>query len=240
MPLQLICLDLDNTLWPVEPVIAHAETETWRWLSGHAPEVAARLVDSQTLRSRRLALLTARPDYLNNLTALRRDATLQSMLDSGVAEPIARELAQQALNVFLEHRNAVTFFPDVEAVLTRLAGRYRLAAISNGNADLSRIGVAHWFDLVLSAEKVGRAKPDPAMFVRALTETGVAAHHAVHIGDHPEQDVQAARDHGMAAIWANPLRLPRPALLPADIPAFEHFADLELLLAQLHDRPQTR
>lgn len=230
MSLQLVCFDLDNTLWPVDPVIARAEQESWRWLAARAPEVVAR-VDVDALRARRNALFAARPEYIHNLTALRRDAMAQAMLDAGLSPAAADDLAAQALAEFLEHRNRVEFFPGALALLESLAGRYRLAALSNGNADLARIGVAHLFDVVLSAEKVGRAKPDPAMFARALAETGVQPSRALHIGDHPEQDVLAARRHGLGAVWANPLRLPRPDSLPADVPAFEDFDELARWLA---------
>lgn len=232
MPLQLVCFDLDNTLWPVDPVIARAEALTWQWLAQRAPVLAAQR-DVESLRRQRLALLQAQPEYLHNLTALRRDAMARALVDAGYGEREACALAEDALAEFLGHRNRVEFFPGALALLEALAGRYRLAALSNGNADLARIGVDHLFDVVLSAEKVGRAKPDPAMFARALKETGVAPASAVHIGDHPEQDVLAARGHGLAVVWANPLRLPRPAGLPDDVPGFEDFHALENLLASL-------
>jgi HAD superfamily hydrolase (TIGR01549 family) len=231
MTLALICFDLDNTLWPVDPVIARAESETWRWLAQRAPEAVAS-VDVDALRRRRLALLAAQPGYVHNLTALRRDVMRMTLEESGFSAVEAGVLAQQAMDVFLEHRNAVTLFPGVLAMLETLAGEYRLAALSNGNADLRRIGLAHFFDSVHSAESVGRAKPDPAMFARALADTGVAAQHALHVGDHPEQDVLAARAHGLHALWANPLQLARPAQLPADVQAFSEFSRLPALLAE--------
>lgn len=234
MALQLLCFDLDNTLWPVDPVISLAEAETWRWLAERAPAIVARF-NAEALRAHRMALFAANPGYRHNLTALRRDAMTRALVDAGYGETEARHLAQQALEEFLHHRNAVVFFPGARELLEALAGRYRLAALSNGNADLARIGVDHLFEVVLSAEKVGRAKPDPAMFERALAEAGVPAHLALHIGDHPEQDVLAARGQGLAAVWANPLRLPRPAGLPDDVPAFEDFPELEKLLQRLDD-----
>lgn len=231
MTLQLICFDLDNTLWPVDPVIARAERETWRWLAARAPEVVAQ-ADVDAMRRRRLALLAANPDYIHNLTALRRDAMAATMTEAGYGEAEARALAQQALDEFLRHRNDVTLFAGALPLLEKLAGRYRLAALTNGNADLARIGLAHLFDTVLSAESVGRGKPDPAMFARALADNRVRAENALHIGDHPEQDVLAAHAHGLDVIWANPLRLPRPASLPAALAAFEDFSELEALLAR--------
>lgn len=234
MSLKLLCFDLDNTLWPVEPVIRRAEAETWHWLAERAPDVAA-AIDVDALRALRLRLLGERPDYVHNLTALRRDAMRAALVSAGYGEPEARGLAEAALQEFLQHRNRVELFPDARAVLERLAADYRLAALSNGNADLSRIGLDHLFDSVLSAEKVGRAKPDAAMFLRALADTGTAAGEALHIGDHVEQDVLAARGLGLRVLWANPLRLPRPPELPADVRDFEYFHELEKRIASLHD-----
>lgn len=234
MTLKLLCFDLDNTLWPVEPVIVRAEDAAWRWLAEQAPALAAQIGDAHALRARRVALYQAQPDYIHNLTALRRDALLAAFVDAGWREPEARVLAEGALAEFLVHRNRVEFFPGARTALENLAGRYRLAALSNGNADLARIGLDHLFDVVLSAEKVGRAKPDPAMFERALRDTGVRARDALHIGDHPEQDVQAAHAHGLRPVWANPLQLPRPPSLPDEVPSFEYFHQLEKLVDRLH------
>ncbi|MFZ5756392.1 MAG: HAD family hydrolase [Pseudomonadota bacterium] len=229
MPLKLICFDLDNTLWPVDPVIRRAEQAAWQWLSVHAPDAAAH-ADVDRVRTLRLQLLEKRPDYIHNLTALRRDTLYEVLCAAGYGNAEAASLAGQGLAEFLAHRNRVEFFPGARELLERLAGRYRLAALSNGNASLQEIGLAHLFDSVLSAEKVGRAKPDPAMFLRALSDTGLRAQDAMHIGDHPEQDVLAARELGFVAVWANPLRLSRPDNLPPDVPSFEHFHQLETLI----------
>ena len=120
--------------------------------------------------------------------------------------------------------------------LERAHRRYKLAALSNGNADLKRIGAGRLFDVVLSAETVGRAKPHPAMFERALADANVAADEAVHVGDHPEHDVLAARGAGLHAVWANPLALPRPDALPRDVPALHRFDELDDVLERLTAR----
>jgi len=232
--LQLVCFDLDNTLWHVEPVLVRAERETWRWLVERVPELAV-AVDAAWIRAKRDALLRERPDYVHDLTALRRDAMRHTLLAAGVPEGDAATVARDAMEVFLELRNQVVFFPDVLDTLERLHRRYMLAALSNGNADLARIGAGGLFDIVLSAESVGRAKPDPAMFQRALERAQVKACRAVHVGDHPEHDVRAARCAGLHAVWANPLGLPRPATLPDDVPAFADFGALEQLLAEIDD-----
>ena len=230
--LQLLCFDLDNTLWHVEPVLLRAEHETWQWLILRVPDLA-RYCTADDVRAHRATLLRQRPDYVHDLTALRRDAMQHTLRDAGVGAADATSVAAAAMEFFLELRHQVEFFPGVLAALERLRGRYTLAALSNGNADLTRTAAAPLFDVVLSAASVGRAKPDPAMFERALLEARVAASRAVHIGDHPEHDVLAARAVGLHAVWANPLALPRPGTLPADVPTLDDFADLATLLARL-------
>jgi putative hydrolase of the HAD superfamily len=233
--LELLCFDLDDTLWHVEPVLVRAERETWQWLIGRVPDLA-RYCTAADVRAQRTTLLRNRPEYQHDLTALRRDAMRHTLRAAGVAADEAARIAADAMEIFLELRCQVEFFPGVLATLERLGERYKLAALSNGNADLARTGAAALFDVVLSAASVGRAKPDPAMFQRALAEAGVAASRAVHIGDHPEHDVRAARAAGLHAIWANPLALPRPDGLPADVPTLEDFATLATLLLRLESR----
>ncbi len=51
-----------------------------------------------------------------------------------------------------------------EASLRRLSERYRLFALSNGNADLQRCGIAQWFEGHITAISAGAAKPDVRIF----------------------------------------------------------------------------
>ena len=50
-----------------------------------------------------------------------------------------------------------------------------------------------------------------------LRSAGVSASQAVHVGDHPLEDVHAAREHGMHTVWANlvdmdwPVELAKPS-----------------------------
>ena len=237
--LRLVCFDLDNTLWHVEPVLVRAERETWDWLVERRPDLAI-CFDAAWVREKRAALLRARPDYVHDLTSLRRDAMRHMLLAAGCDDATAARTAADAMDVFLHLRNQVALFPGVLEALERAHRRYTLAALSNGNADLKRIGAGRLFDVVLSAESVGRAKPDPAMFHRALAEAGVAASEAAHVGDHPEHDVHAARRAGLHAVWANPLALPRPDALPDDVPALDRFDDLDEVLERLAVRAGER
>ena len=73
-----------------------------------------------------------------------------------------------------------------------------------GNADVRRLGLADYFRFALSAEELGVGKPDPRPFEQALRLSSVSAGQAVHIGDHPGDDIAGALSAGMRAIWFNP------------------------------------
>ncbi len=213
--LKLITFDLDNTLWPVDEVIRRAEKTCSDWIIEHYPD-AAQALSAERVRAVRTTLLRERPDYLDNLTALRQDAMTRAFMEHGFNRSEARKIAEQAFLVFHRARNQVTFFPGAREVLEQLADSYLLGALTNGNADLQQIGIADLFTFHHSAETIGKRKPAPDMFQAALQSAGVRPDQAVHVGDHPVEDVHAAREHGMHAVWANlidldwPVELARP------------------------------
>ena len=102
-----------------------------------------------------------------------------------------------------KERNKVILFPETEHILQNLSHKYPLIALSNGNADLSMIGIDNFFAKHYSAESIGKAKPHNAMFNAALAFTKCNAQQALHIGDHATEDINAAQTLGMHTIWFN-------------------------------------
>lgn len=235
MSIRLITFDLDNTLWPVDAVIARAEKLTHDWMHEHHPDVA-RDWTPDNVRALREDLLRGNADLQHNLTLLRQLAMSTCFERCGYREREARRLALEAFAVFHAARNEVTLFPEAKDILAQLAGRYRLGALTNGNADLRRIGLADLFEFHHSAESIGRRKPEPDMFHAALRSAGVAADDAIHIGDHPEEDVDAARRHGFGAVWANLLDLDWPAHLAEPEHRVESWRQLPPLLEIINER----
>lgn len=207
--LRAITLDLDDTLWPVGPTLVAAERVLTDWLREHAPRTAA----STTPESRaaiRAAILAEHPQHAHDMSFLRREALRRALAACG-EDP---SLAAPAFEVFLEARQRVVPFDDVAPVLSRWATRYRLVAVTNGNADIGRTGIGAYFVGAVSAHELGCAKPDPRMFHAACRIAGVEPAQALHVGDDPHLDVLAARDAGLHAAW-----LRRPAFAqrhPAD------------------------
>jgi len=121
----------------------------------------------------------------------------------GYSDAEARTFADGAFQVFLHGRHNVSFFEGALEMLEALSKHYMLGVLTNGNADFRRLGLNQFFSFGFSPAEVGSSKPHPAMFEAALERTGVAATRAVHVGDHPVDDIQGAREVGMFTIWVN-------------------------------------
>ncbi|WP_418320411.1 HAD family hydrolase [Piscinibacter sakaiensis] len=194
--IRVLSFDLDDTLWPVAPMIAGAELELRRWLEQHAPATAAAF-DALRMRSLRADIEREQPTLAHDLSALRL-LTLRRAIEIA-GEPA--HLAQQAFDVFFAARQRVEFYPDVMPALQRLAQRYRLVSLSNGNADLHHVGLGHLFCGSVSAREVGCAKPDRRIFDAVCDRLGCEPSQVLHIGDHFEMDIAGARAAGLMAIW---------------------------------------
>jgi putative hydrolase of the HAD superfamily len=196
---RVISLDLDDTLWPVAPVIAAAERALLEWLRVHHPR-AARGQNLESMRLMRAAVAERFPAHRHDLSFLRRRALAEQFAAAGYREGPA---ADEALEVFLGHRNRVEMYPDVRPALLRLRRNYRLFALSNGNADLERCGIADLFDGHVTAAAAGAAKPDARIFAHLRRAAGALPLEILHVGDDPLADVVGATQAGMQAVWLN-------------------------------------
>lgn len=196
--IKAVLFDLDDTLWPIVPVIKRAENVLYDWLATHAPAVAAS-VTIDSMRERRQALMASDPVYQIDLRRLRRAVLLEAFERAG-QDPA---LVDHAMDVFSRARNEVTPFDDVLPMLDSLQGRVAVGSISNGVADLQAIGLAHLFQVSVAAHHIGCAKPDATIFHAACDAIGVLPQEAVYIGDDPVLDVEGAQKAGLSGIWMN-------------------------------------
>lgn len=204
MTIELITFDLDDTLWDITPVMHSAEAVLREWLNRHAPRLGDFPIESLWAIRRRL--VEAEPALVHRLSELRRRILKQALEEAGYAANEAGDLAEAGFQVFLEARHAVELFPDVQPTLEVLANHYQLGVLTNGNADVRRLGLADYFRFTLCAEELGVGKPDPRPFQEALRRARVAADAAVHVGDHPSDDIAGAQAAGLRAVWFNPAR----------------------------------
>ncbi|MBS7458228.1 HAD family hydrolase [Coralloluteibacterium stylophorae] len=195
---RAITFDLDDTLWAIAPLIAAAEAALHAWLEEHTPGTARRY-PLQAMRALRERVAGDSPHLAHDLTAQRRLALGMALQDSG--DDLAHTDA--AFAAFHAARNRVELYPDVADALDRLAARWPLAALTNGNADLALCGVDPHFRFCLNARDHGAAKPDPGIFRAACERLDCAPHEVLHVGDDPRCDVVGAAGAGLRTCWIN-------------------------------------
>ena len=211
--IKAITFDLDDTLWPCDTVIRHAEQAYHAWFQQHYP-VVTQSNDMAGLREKRRALLQEFPELVNDVTEWRLLGTRRLLEEHG----FDGSAAAQAMDVFLHARQAVEFYDDVMDGLQDLSLHFRLGALTNGNADLERIGAGHLFDSVQYATLQLPAKPAPDMFLKAFAELGVQPESVLHVGDNPITDIEGARKLGCKTAWIDRGTLVYPQdAEPADI-----------------------
>lgn len=197
--IKAIGLDLDDTLWPIWPAIMRAEAQMVDWLMPRAPASAAIFADPAQRQTLREEVVRSRPDLGHNMSAVRRELIRQALVRSGEDTT----LTESAFEVFYAHRMQVEFYADALPALAYLASRFPVIAVSNGNADVGRIGIGAHFRGDVSAHLLGVAKPDPRIFHAAARAAGVASHEVLHVGDDPALDVLGGLGAGMQTVWVN-------------------------------------
>lgn len=207
--LRALSFDLDYTLWSLDQVIERAESRVHDFLLQHYPVVGGRYSPELVLRERQ-RVLEAAPDIAHDLGEIRL-RTFRRITDAAGAPAIA---ARQAMRIFMAGRNDVQLYDETQPLLDALHGRYTLIALTNGNADVHRIGIGHYFAASILASDVGAAKPAAPMFQAAIRTANVAAAEMLHIGDDPETDVFGAAQAGIGAVWLNREGMPWPDRLP--------------------------
>ena len=141
----------------------------------------------------------SRPDLKSDLSALRRESIRLALFRAG-ENPL---LAEAAFEVFFAERQRVTLYEDAQPALEFLSTRFPLVSLSNGNADLERVGLSRYFRAAISAREFGVGKPDPRIFVAAAGALEVAPEQVLHVGDDATLDGLGALNAGMQSAWLN-------------------------------------
>jgi putative hydrolase of the HAD superfamily len=106
--------------------------------------------------------------------------------------------------------DATRFPPDHAAFLADVAAHHPIGVITNFDDTatayeiLARHGILAHARTVVVSEAVGLRKPHGALVRMALRDLDIAPSDAVMIGDHAHEDVGAATNAGVDAIWIDP------------------------------------
>lgn len=204
-------------------MIHKAESVLYDWFETHTPEVV-QLHERNTIVRRRAEVIESNPEIACDMTLLRHKMIEVCLVDAGY--PASK--ADEAFDVFYQARSDVTLYAGTHRVLESLGQRFKLAVITNGNADLSLIGLADKFQHIQRASIDNLPKPHPQMFETCLQAFDVLPDQVAHVGDNPETDVGGGHKVGMRTVWFNQTNATWPDTLPPDT-SFEADAEVASL-----------
>lgn len=207
--IKLLTFDLDDTLWEFAPVLWRAEEITYAWLQQHVPTLTEKF-SLLALRELRLQLAHEQPELAHRVTELRIVGLQRAMQQANIAEAEIKTLALAAFEIFFEARHRVELFAAAEEVLDELSQCYTLAAITNGNVQIKKLGLDRFFSFAINAEQLTRAKPHPEPFLAVLNEFDCQPEQCIHIGDDIENDIRGAQRVGLHTVWMNIAAQPWP------------------------------
>jgi putative hydrolase of the HAD superfamily len=102
-------------------------------------------------------------------------------------------------------RCRLRLYPHVREVLDALRERYPLAIVTDAQStyargELHKVGLLDYFDPIVVSGDHGYRKPDRRLFQLALDAIGVAAEHALYVGNDLHRDIFGAREVGMTTV----------------------------------------
>lgn len=206
---KAVSFDLDDTLWHCAPAIARADAALFSWFQAQTPRIVAAHTP-ESLLAYQSGIRQKHPELQRCVSSIRL-AGLRALL-AEFDYPVA--LAEQAFDVFYRARSEVELYEDALDLLSALKPHYRLAAITNGNADLDLIGIAPYFDVILAAGMESAPKPEPDMFHDCIGFLDLPSQALLHVGDNPVTDVVGGRNAGVQTLWFNQYNAAWPEHLP--------------------------
>lgn len=134
-----------------------------------------------------------------------KDKVYQQLVDEFRITGITQEFLLQD---YIEHfKQSCIPFPNLIYLLEKLMRKsISIGLITNGKGQfqmdvIEALGIKKYFKTILISEWEGIRKPDPGIFYSALERLNVPAHQSIYVGDHPQNDIQAARNAGLTGVW---------------------------------------
>jgi putative hydrolase of the HAD superfamily len=113
----------------------------------------------------------------------------------------------ELIEIYRKHQPAIRLYPDAEATLKSLKGRFKLALLTDGwevtqKNKISALNINEYFDYVMITDTLGKEhrKPSEKPFKMVLDRLGTPAHRAVYIGDNPLKDFVTAKQLGFFTV----------------------------------------
>ena len=215
MKSQVVLLDLDDTLYPYAPCNHVGLQAAHGTLQSACPDLDLTrfLAMHGEARSHWAQVLAGSAASHHRVLFFKRiveRCVVEGYLS--VFDPaLVLEVDQAYWHAFLAHMQG---HPELETVLETLSRSGRLALVTNQVAEVQlrkirELGIARFFDAIVTSEEAGAEKPDSRIYLEALDRLDGKAEHAWMIGD-SAADISGARECGIRTIhtieYASPSR----------------------------------
>ena len=198
-PIQAISFDLDDTLYDNMPYIIKAEKALSAYLHEHYP--GSKNTDKNFWSEHKNKILREQPRLRHDMGRLRK-LTLQSGLTGlGYQGQILDQGLEDCFDFFYHQRSNFTVSKTICRLLSELAEKIPLVAITNGNVNLSQIGIADYFQACYKANIEQPMKPHSSMFIAASQCLQLPSQAILHVGDNMHSDVAGALTAGYQTAW---------------------------------------
>jgi putative hydrolase of the HAD superfamily len=120
------------------------------------------------------------------------------------------------VQLYRQHPADITFYPGVKSLLKRLHKNFYLAVVTDGATEtqankVRALGLQGLADYIVYCWEIGAPKPDAKGYAMTLDYFNMPANHTMIIGDHPINDIAAAKELGA---WTIRVHTGRFSLLP--------------------------
>ena len=200
--ISALTFDLDDTLYDNRPVIDRTMHESLAFVRSYHPSLSQ--FDAHELNQLRQTLLASEPEIYHDVTVWRHRALELGMRNAGLSADEAKAGADAAMEHFAQWRSRVDVPQETHDTLAKLAEKWPLVAITNGNARPELFGLSDYFRFVLRAGPDGRSKPFADMYHLAAERLNLPLGHILHVGDDLTTDVAGSLRCGMQACWIKP------------------------------------
>jgi putative hydrolase of the HAD superfamily len=198
---RALFLDVDDTLYSTSEFAAAARRAAMDAMIRHGLKM--RLEDAMSELGEVISEFGSNYPY-------HYDRFLRRLPESLVPDVNPAILVAAAVGAYHDTKYRSLFpFRDVPDVLQRIrkGSELIIGIITEGleikqAEKLVRLGVVPYLtpSAIFISDQIGISKPNRKLYQRACASVGVKPEEAIYVGDHPENDVAAAKDVGMIAV----------------------------------------
>lgn len=217
--IKAISFDLDDTLYNNRPVMQAIEKKMVLYFTEKFATLLPEYVfEPKSVFNRRFwapyrqQAMKATPELAHDVVRIRYETYRLGFLAHRLSAEEAAKEAQAGLDYFIHLRSDFSVPKVSHELLAKLAQKFPLVSISNGNVDTKALGIAHYFEHIYHAgfqssddnnvdEYLLRQKPAADMFTLVCQQLALRPEQILHVGDCGFADIYGALSAGCQTAW---------------------------------------